>query len=469
LTKREFRLEDEHHYNRSGPVRWIVSHVLRYPFLPLAVLLAAVLNNWAYSYRQVLVGQAFDLITGPSWMTEALLMVSLSVLGSALAQGVTGLARNFAVEFLAQRIERDARDELYASLLGKSQTFHGKQRIGDIMARATDDVRMLNFMFSPGLMLITDSLMALVVPIALIAQLEWRLLLVPLIFTALLAITVADYNRRLKPVSMARREQFGTMNAGLAEAIAGIEVVKANAQERKEWERFARNARLFRDYFVQQGEIQARYLPMLAFTVAWAGAFLHALLLWRAGAISLGQVIAFMGLMGSLRFPTFISIFSFNLVQLGVASAERIMELIAAEFDGDERHAGPGRPGQSGTEHGGSSPRGRSDPAGDRPPPRSGRHCDRHDARDETDQVGVAWGRLPASRRDGDRVAWRFHTRCAQGPECAEDAFHNRRHGAEWRETAAAGSVLPSGSGRTGVVSRIPGKRGGGPDGSVLG
>jgi ATP-binding cassette subfamily B protein len=340
LTKREFRLEDEHHYNRSGPVRWIVSHVLRYPFLPLAVLLAAVLNNWAYSYRQVLVGQAFDLITGPSWMTEALLMVSLSVLGSALAQGVTGLARNFAVEFLAQRIERDARDELYASLLGKSQTFHGKQRIGDIMARATDDVRMLNFMFSPGLMLITDSLMALVVPIALIAQLEWRLLLVPLIFTALLAITVADYNRRLKPVSMARREQFGTMNAGLAEAIAGIEVVKANAQERKEWERFARNARLFRDYFVQQGEIQARYLPMLAFTVAWAGAFLHALLLWRAGAISLGQVIAFMGLMGSLRFPTFISIFSFNLVQLGVASAERIMELINTETELDENAAG---------------------------------------------------------------------------------------------------------------------------------
>jgi ATP-binding cassette subfamily B protein len=340
LTKREFRLEDEHHYNRSGPVRWIVSHVVRYPFLPLAVLLAAILNNWAYSYRQVLVGQAFDLITGPSWVTGALLMVSLSVLGSALAQGVTGLARNFAVEFLAQRIERDARDELYASLLGKSQTFHGKQRIGDIMARATDDVRMLNFMFSPGLMLITDSLMALFVPIALIAQLEWRLLLVPLIFTALLAITVADYNRRLKPVSMARREQFGIMNAGLAEAIAGIEVVKANAQERKEWERFAHNARLFRDHFVQQGEIQARYLPMLAFTFAWAGGFLHALLLWRAGGITLGQVIAFMGLMGSLRFPTFISIFSFNLVQLGIASAERILELINTETELDENAAG---------------------------------------------------------------------------------------------------------------------------------
>jgi ATP-binding cassette subfamily B protein len=344
LTKKEFRLENEYHYNRSGPVRWIVSHVMRYPFFPLATILAAILNNWAFSYRQVLIGQAFDLISAAGWLTKALLAVALALLGWAVVQGITGLARNFAVEFIAQRIERDARDELYASLLGKSQTFHGQQRIGDIMARATDDVRMLNIMFSPGVMLITDSSMALFVPLILIAQLEWRLLLVPLLFTGLLAITVYDYNRRLKPVSINLRDQFGTMNAGLAEAIAGIEVVKANAQEPKEWASFARNARLYRDHFVEQGAIQARYLPMLAFTLAWAGGFLHALLLWRAGAISLGQVVAFVGLMGSLRFPTFISIFSFNLVQIGIASAERILKLINTETELDENEAGVARP-----------------------------------------------------------------------------------------------------------------------------
>jgi ATP-binding cassette subfamily B protein len=344
LSKREFRLEDEHHYNRSGPVRWIVSHVTRYPLFPLAAILAAGLNNLAYSYRQILVGQGFDLITTPGWQRAGLVTLALGAIASAVAQGMTGLVRNFSAEILAQRIERDARDELYASLLGKSQTFHGRQRIGDIMARATNDVRALNWMFNPALMLILDALMALAVPIVLTSQLEWRLLLVPLAFVVLLAITVADYNRRLKPVSMAQREQFGTMNAGLAEAIAGIEVVKANAQEQHEWKRFARNARRFRDYFVQQGEIEARYLPMLAFTLAWAGGFLHALLLWQAGSVSLGQVVSFMGLLGSLRFPTFIAIFSFNLVQLGVASAGRILELINTETELDENEAGVTRP-----------------------------------------------------------------------------------------------------------------------------
>lgn len=344
MTKREFRLENEYPYNRSGPVRWIISHLIRYPVFPLGGILGATLNNLGYSYRQIFIGQAFDVITTSGWQTTQLLMLALGVLGAAALQGLTGMIRNYSVEFLAQRIERDARDELYVSLLGKSQTFHGRQRIGDIMARATNDVRALNLMFSPGLMLITDSLMAIVVPIVLIGRLEFRLLLVPSIFVALLALTVADYNRRLKPVSIAQREQFGTMNAGLAEAIAGIEVVKANAQEEHEWARFARNARQFRDYFVQQGEIQARYLPMLAFSLAWAAGFLHAMLLWRAGILTLGQVVAFMGLMGTLRFPTFISIFSFNLVQLGVAGAERILEMINTETELDENEEGVARP-----------------------------------------------------------------------------------------------------------------------------
>jgi ATP-binding cassette subfamily B protein len=343
LAKSEFTLESEYRYNRSGPLRWIVSHALRYPLFPLATIVGAILNNWAYSYRQVLIGRAFDLITTPAWQTRALLGLALGVAAAAVGQGLTGLLRNFAVEFLAQRIERDARDELYVSLLGKSQTFHGRQRIGDIMARATNDVRQLNLMFSPGLMLIIDSAMAIVVPVALIAQLDWRLLLVPLIFVVLWALTVADYNRRLKPVSLAQREQFGQLNAGLAEAVAGIEVVKANARERREWEYFAADAKQFRDYFVQQGKIQAQYWPMLVFTFSWAGAFLHGLLLWSQGGISLGAVVAFMGLVGTLRFPTFISIFSFNLVQLGVAGARRILELINTETELDENESGVSR------------------------------------------------------------------------------------------------------------------------------
>lgn len=340
LSNKEFRLENAHPYNHTTPVRWILSHTMRYPWLPIGIIVTAILNNFAYSQIQIFIGQAFDLINLPDWEISTLLLLAVSVFVAAVSQGLFGLLRNYSTEFLAQRFERDSREELYTDLLGKSQTFHGRQRIGDIMARATNDVRTLNIMFSPGLMLIVDSIMGIIVPVILIGMLDTRLLLVPILFLIGFFITIWDYSRQLNPVSAAMREQFGIMNAGLAESISGIEVVKSNAQEAQEKANFSDDARLFRDYFIRQGEIQARYLPMLVFSIAWAAGFFWAVVLWRDGEITAGTVIAYMGLLGVLRFPTFISIFSFNLVQLGIASAGRILEMINTETELDENEAG---------------------------------------------------------------------------------------------------------------------------------
>jgi ATP-binding cassette subfamily B protein len=340
VTKREFWVKSAHSYILKGPVRWVLSHLRRYPLLPLVMLICAMINNFAYSAIQIFIGRSFDTISTAGFQLSDLVLPVAVILALALTQGLSGLTRNFSVEFLAQRIERDTREELYLSLLSKSLTFHGRQRIGEIMARATNDVRSLNFMFSPGLSLILDSVLALVVPLLMIGLIAPRLLLVPLIFTVFLAVTVYDYNRRLKPVSMAQRRQFGVINAGLTEAVAGIEIVKSNVREKYEWNKFTNNSRMFRDYFVKQGIIQARYLPLLIFSLCYGAGFFHSLVLWRQQIVTLGEVVAFMGLFGTLRFTTFISIFSFNLVQLGMAGAERILNMIKAKTELDQNLGG---------------------------------------------------------------------------------------------------------------------------------
>jgi len=130
------------------------------------------------------------------------------------------------------------------------------------------------------------------------------------------------------------------MNAGLAQAISGIEVVKAYAQEQAEKERFNTNASSLRDLLVQQGQVQARYLPLLILVLCYALGFAQALYLWNVGMISIGDLIAFMSLFDMLRFPTFISLFTFTLVQMGIAGAERILKLITAETELDENTSG---------------------------------------------------------------------------------------------------------------------------------
>ena len=121
-------------------------------------------------------------------------------------------------------------------------------------------------------------------------------------------------------------------------------MVKANVRERYEWDKFTNNARVYRDYFVRQGLIQARYFPMLMFSLCWGAGFFHSLMLWRQGSITLGNVVAFMGLFGTLRFTTFISIFTYNLVQLGFASAERVLRMIKTETELDENLEGVRHP-----------------------------------------------------------------------------------------------------------------------------
>ncbi len=342
--RREFRPQQEYLYDRRSPARWVASHTLRYPLLALLMVAASVVNNTAYGNISVYVGKSFDRIITPGWQTPELLGLVLVIVGLAVVQGVTGLARNYSVEFLAQRIERDAREEYYASLLEKDQTFHGRQRVGDLMARATYDVHNLNMMFSPGIMLIIDSILTYGVPMVLIGLIHPRLLLTPALLSVGLFFTVRDYNRRLKPVSLAQQDQYGKVSADLEEAVAGIVAVKSNTQERYELAKFMGDARVFRDYYVKQGIIQARYWPLLVYAFFWGAALFHGLSLWHQGVVTIGQVVAFLGLFNAFRFVTFISIFSFNLVQHGMASAERILSVIATTTELDQNLQGVSRP-----------------------------------------------------------------------------------------------------------------------------
>ncbi|WP_083459191.1 ABC transporter ATP-binding protein [Jiangella muralis] len=341
LTRTEFTVAGRPEFDRRGPVRWIVSHQLRNPWHLAGFLVGSVAVVVLNSMVPGLVGDAFDtVLDDAAGRRAALTAIAVTLLVVIVGRSVLDVVARLCTEVLAKRIERDARDELYVSLLGKSQTFHNRQRVGDLMARGANDVRQLGTMFSPGVDLLVDSLMQGIVPIIFIAFLDPRLLVAPLIFAVAFVWSIRRFMRRLAPVSASLREHYGTLNAGLNETIRGIEVVKATGQEKQELAKFGRNARRYRDAYVQQGLIQARYLPTLLLAVATAGGLLHGLWLLDAGELSVGGLITYIGLLGLLGFPAFISIFSFSLVQNGIASANRLLALMREETELDHNEAG---------------------------------------------------------------------------------------------------------------------------------
>jgi ABC-type multidrug transport system fused ATPase/permease subunit len=94
-------------------------------------------------------------------------LFALWIAGTQILRSFLQFGRNFGAELIAQRVERDIRDELYVNLLGKSMTFHSLQSVGDTMARATNDVREINFLFSPGINLVIGSFNFMIMPLIL--------------------------------------------------------------------------------------------------------------------------------------------------------------------------------------------------------------------------------------------------------------------------------------------------------------
>lgn len=333
-------MERQWHSDRRGPVRWLASHIWRHKIWLLGIFVGAVANAAGAALSPIFTGQAFDAISHPSPDLSILLRAAILIVVSQVVRALLQLTRNFSAEVIGQRLERDVRDELYASLIGKSMTFHDKQSIGDVMARATNDVREVNFLMNPGVNLVMGSAMFLVLPIVFTARLYPQLLVVPLIYLVAYAISIWAYLRELQPTTEAVRRNFGQMNAALAEAIEGVEVVKGAAQEQREIGRFAGLLKAWRNATVKQGDIEARFVPLLLLGLVSALGLIHSLLLFRAGQIAVGDVVSYNGMLLLFGFPTFASQFAYSQMSSGVASARRILELMNTETKLDENSAG---------------------------------------------------------------------------------------------------------------------------------
>jgi len=341
MSVSEFEVSRDWESDRRGPIRWILSHVRRHKLFVAGMLVGAAGNAALAAAMQIFIGRAVNAVTAVPADLQGLTMAGILVAGSQLVRGlVLQLMRNWSSEVLGQRLERDIRDELYASLIGKSMSFHDMHPTGDLMARATNDVRQVNLMFNPGINLVVGSANFLLMPLIVAPSIQPQLVITPILYLLAYVFSVRNYLRQLRPVTERVRHRFGEMNTALAEAVDGIETVKGAAQEDFESERFADEVTNWRDAYVHQGDIEARFIPLLLLGLVQGLGFFHSLLLFRTGTIGLDSVVSFNGLLLLFGFPTFAAQFAYSRVSSGIASARRILELITQETELDQNVAG---------------------------------------------------------------------------------------------------------------------------------
>jgi ATP-binding cassette subfamily B protein len=320
----------------STSIIWVWTHMMRHTLIISIFLFCIAANAALAAVAPILIGMALNAAQAVPphliFIAWAALWIFLSQVGRAIAQ----FGRVYSSAVLGERVERDVREEVYASLLNKDMNFHTGLLSGEAMAQAINDVHELNLMIKMGVGVVAVSISFLLTPIFLAPQYSPLLILEPLLFFAGYILIATRYLQALHATANQARLTLGAMNQRLAETLNGIEMVKGTAQEAQEITFFNAHVAGYRDATAAQGRVEARFFALLLLGVVQGLGFAHALFLSNAGKITTGDLVGYMGLLFLLGYPAFTSLSAYSRIARGLAAARRVFAVMQAGGEQDE-------------------------------------------------------------------------------------------------------------------------------------
>ena len=233
---------------------------------------------------------------------------------------------------LSRDIEYDLRNNLLDRLLVMEPEFYVRNRTGELMSRATNDLNAVRMVLGPGIMYSATSLITMALAVVLMVRLSPALSLWVLLPVPIVAVVVRYFGKRIHALYEKIQASLATLSAKAQENLAGVRVIRAYAQEDAEIRAFdAPN----RDYVSRNLKLIAAWSLFMPALTALVG-LTFVLVLWFggrqviAGQISLGEFVAFYSYMVQLVFPMIALGFVTNIFQRGAASMGRLNYILEA-------------------------------------------------------------------------------------------------------------------------------------------
>ena len=251
----------------------------------------------------------------------------------SLARGLFAFSQAFLAQKVSQDVAFDFRNELFEKIQRLSFSYHDRNRTGQLMIRATDDVEKLRLFIGQGLLLAVQAIVLLIGSLAVLAFTNWSLTLVILPVLPLALVLFMIFGSIAQSLFGAIQRRLSTLNTILQENLAGIRVVKAFVRERKEQERFSDAAQSLMDQHIRVAKIFSFLFPFIFLMVNLGQA---AVVYWGGqqilfNTLSLGEWQKFSLYLIYVFFP--VGQLGFIVAQMSQASAsaQRIFEILNAE------------------------------------------------------------------------------------------------------------------------------------------
>lgn len=253
---------------------------------------------------------------------------------------VFGYVINFTWQYQlfggALTLERIFRKKLMHQFLKMTPTFYEKNRTGDLMARATNDLNAVSLTAGFGIMTLLDSTIYMgAIILAMGFLISWKLTIFSMLPIPIMAVLMQYYGKIVHERYMKAQDAFGELNDNVLESVAGVRVIRAYVQEKKDEKRFADMSEEVYEKNIHVAKINALFGPItkvgtgISYVVALGlGSFLVS-----SGEMTVGQLVTFNVYLGLAVWPMIAIGELINVMQQGNASLDRVQETLNYEQD----------------------------------------------------------------------------------------------------------------------------------------
>jgi ATP-binding cassette subfamily B protein len=337
-------------------LKTLIPYVSRYKGMTALGLLTNTLMGLVGAFPQLIIGMITDCISGSartlSTLTgtarialspllslyapmnrHALGLFCIILIGVMLVKGFLSFWTRWILIGVSREIEYDLRNDLLARLVELEPEFYVRNRTGDLMSRATNDLNAVRMVLGPGIMYSATTIVTMIVAVFFMVKLSASLTLWVLLPVPVVAFAVRYFGETIHRLSEQIQAALGTLSTRAQENLTGIRVIRAYAQEKPEIEAFDLANR---DYVNRNIKLIATWSLFFPFLTALIG-ITFVILLGKGGRdvidhrFTVGTMWAFYWFLGQLVFPMIALGWVTNIFQRGAASMGRLNYILHAK------------------------------------------------------------------------------------------------------------------------------------------
>ena len=262
----------------------------------------------------------------------------LALLGLTVAGGVFTYFTGLWTEIASQSVSYDLRRDLHARLTDLSFAYHDRTESGQLLSRAMQDVERLRFLTGRAFLGLANGVILLIGTATALVIMNPTLALLALLTMPILAQRATSFGAAYRPLSLAIQQQLAVLTTRLEQNLRGARIVKAFAQEDAEIERFETENLKWFGLAAATAKLTAVNVPLLDLIANLA----TVIIIWFGGlqvirgALTLGELVAFIAYMAQLAAPIRRLGFVIPAIAMAGASAERIFEILDEDTQVEE-------------------------------------------------------------------------------------------------------------------------------------